>query len=239
MSKSTRITSWKADILTLFPEAFKALGHSITGRAIGTGRVVLNIVDIRGFATDNYKSVDDAPYGGGAGQVMRPDVLGRALESVVGSDGAVPIFCLSPRGERFTQKTAEDLASQKEVAFVCGHYEGIDQRAIEYYGMRELSIGDFVTSGGEVALLPIIDSVARLIPGVLGSEESLRDESFGDSLGGGLEYPQYTRPETWNGIGVPEVLLSGHHKKIEEWRKYQSSTITRSNRPDLMRKEKP
>ena len=219
---------------------FDALKNSISGRAIGAGALVLNVVDIRGFATDNYKSVDDAPYGGGAGQVMRPDVLGRAIESVHDrSNPKGPIFCLSPRGERFVQKTAEDLARSPECAFVCGHYEGIDQRAIDYYGMRELSIGDFVTSGGESALIPIIDSIARLLPGVLGSEASLESESFGEALGGMLEYPQYTRPEVWNGLEVPEVLLSGHHGKIEEWRKYQSLETTRSNRPDLIRKEKP
>ena len=234
----TTTTSWKANVLTLFPGMFDALKASITGRAVESRALELNIVDIRDFALDNYKSVDDAPYGGGAGQVIRPDVLGRAIENVYDrTNPAGPIILLSPRGKQFTQTDAEQLSCEKECTFICGHYEGVDERVIEYYGMRELSIGDFVTSGGETALLPIIDAITRLLPGVLGGAQSLEIESFGKSLDGLLEYPQYTRPETWNGISVPEVLLSGNHKKIEEWRKSMSITITKTNRPDLLRKE--
>jgi tRNA (guanine37-N1)-methyltransferase len=209
---------------------FDGLKASITGRAIGTGALELNLVDIRDFATDNYKTVDDAPYGGGAGQVMKPDILGRAIDSV---HGAEPIFCLSPRGVRFTQTHAHELAKMPEATFVCGHYEGIDERVIEYYKIREISVGDFVTSGGEVALVPILDAVARLLPGVLGNDKSAHEESFSASLAGGLEYPQYTRPEEWNGLKVPEVLLSGHHKNIEDWHRTESERITAARRPDL------
>jgi tRNA (guanine37-N1)-methyltransferase len=227
-------------VLTLFPEVFGALRHSVVGRAIETGRVVLNIVNIRDFASDSYKTVDDAPYGGGAGQLLKPDVLGRAIDSVYDrANPKGPIFYLSPRGERFSQALAESLGREAETTFICGHYEGIDERIIEYYGVRELSLGDFVTSGGETPLLPVIDAAARLIPGVLGSEGSLKDESFSRSLSGLLEYPQYTRPEVWNGLSVPEVLISGHHKNIEAWRREQSLKTTASSRPDLLTKDRP
>ncbi|MCL2439167.1 MAG: tRNA (guanosine(37)-N1)-methyltransferase TrmD [Alphaproteobacteria bacterium] len=222
--------TFKANILTLFPEMFEALKHSITGRAIGEGKLALNLINIRDFAEGNYKAVDDAPYGGGAGQVMRADVLGRAIDSV---GGAAPIFYLSPRGEKFSQKMAEEWARLGEATFICGHYEGIDERVLEYYGAREISLGDFVVSGGEVAILPMLDAVSRLVDGVLGAKESLDDESFSASLDGGLEYPQYTRPEEWRGLRVPEVLTSGHHKNIEKWRREKSEELTAERRPDL------
>ncbi|MDR3126763.1 MAG: tRNA (guanosine(37)-N1)-methyltransferase TrmD [Rickettsiales bacterium] len=206
----------KINILTLFPDMFSPLYESITGRAIRNGSLALDIINIRDFAQDNYKTVDDAPYGGGAGQLLKPDVLGRAIDSAHGDE---PVYLLSPRGERFAQATAARLAKMPEITFVCGHYEGVDERVIEYYKMREISLGDFVTSGGETALIPMIDALARLIPGVLGSDESLSEESFSEALGGGMEYPQYTRPEEWRGMRVPEVLLSGHHKNIKEWQK--------------------
>jgi tRNA (guanine37-N1)-methyltransferase len=238
MWKLTRNTCWKINVLTLFPEMFDALRHSVIGRAMGAGLVRLNIVDIRDFSMDKYRTVDDAPYGGGAGQLLRPDVLGRAIDSVYNREKPKgPIFYLSPRGRRFDQDAAEELSRGKETTFVCGHYEGIDERVIEYYAIKELSLGDFVTSGGEVALLPVIDAAARLIPGVLGSEGSLEDESFGKGLRGLLEYPQYTRPETWNGLKVPEILTSGHHKNITDWRRARSLELTAAMRPDLLRRE--
>ena len=233
----TQNTCWKANILTLFPEVFAALDFSICKRAIEKGILQLNITNIRDFATDNYKTVDDAPYGGGAGQVIKPDVLGRAIESVYNKDKPKgSIIYLSPRGKVFNQKTAETLSSEEETTFICGHYEGIDERVIEYYNIKEISIGDFVLSGGEYALLPIIDSITRLLPSVLGSSESLEEESFSSSLNGLLEYPHYTRPEIWNNMSVPEILKSGHHKNIKEWRIQKSIEITQKNRPDLLTK---
>ena len=233
----TQNTCWKANILTLFPEAFSALDCSICKRAIEKEILKLNIINIRNFATDNYKTVDDAPYGGGAGQVIKPDVLGHAIESVY--DKEKPngsIIYLSPRGKIFDQKMAETLSSEKETTFICGHYEGIDERVIEYYNIQEVSLGNFVLSGGEYALLPIIDSITRLLPNVLGSSVSLEEESFSSSLDGLLEYPHYTRPEIWNNMEVPEILKSGHHKNIKEWRHQKSLEITKKNRPDLLTK---
>lgn len=197
----------------------------------------LNIVNIRDFATDNYKTVDDAPYGGGAGQVIKADVLGRAIDSVYNkSKPKGSIIYLSPRGKVFNQEIAEQFATEKETTFICGHYEGIDERVIEYYNITELSLGDFVLSGGEYALLPIIDAVSRLLPNVLGSSISLEEESFSKNLSGLLEYPHYTRPEIWNNLPVPEILKSGHHKNIEKWRHEKSLEITKKNRPDLLTK---
>lgn len=231
-------TCWKVNVLTLFPEVFSALDCSICKRAIEKDILRLNLVNIRDFSTDNYKTVDDAPYGGGAGQVIKPDVLGRAIDSVYNKDKPKgSIIYLSPRGKVFNQQMAEQLAKEEETTFICGHYEGIDERVIEYYNIQEVSIGDFVLSGGEYALLPIIDSITRLLPNVLGSIASLEEESFSPTLNGLLEYPHYTRPEIWNGIPVPEVLKSGHHKNISDWRYQKSIEITKKNRPDLLTKD--
>jgi len=224
------------NILCLFPEMFDALSHSVVGRAQSSGALKLNPINVRDFATDNYKSVDDTPYGGGAGQVMRADIIGRAVESIEPAKRGRMIF-LSPRGRRFGQSVAEELAALPAITLLCGHYEGVDERVLEYYGFGELSLGDFVLSGGEAAAIPVIDSVARLLPGVLGNEQSLSCESFGEGLEGGLEYPQYTRPEEWNGLKVPEVLLSGHHANIEKWRGEQSRKLTLARRPDLTKEE--
>jgi tRNA (guanine37-N1)-methyltransferase len=220
-----RFMPLKANILTLFPEAFDGLRASVSGKAISKGALTLNFVDIRDFALDNYKSVDDAPYGGGAGQVMKAEVLGRAIDSFHHGE---PIFYLSPRGERFVQAHAAMFAAMDEATFVCGHYEGIDERLVEHYKMREISLGDFVLSGGEAALCPILDAAARLLPGVLGNAESAREESFSPVLDGGLEYPQYTRPEEWRGLRVPRVLLSGHAANIAKWRRSESERITKA-----------
>lgn len=233
----TANTCWKVNILTLFPDMFDLINHSIIKRAIENKILNLNIINIRDFATDNYKTVDDAPYGGGAGQILKADIVGSAIDSVYNK--ASPkgsIIYLSPRGETFTQEIASTLSQEEETTFICGHYEGIDERILEYYNVKELSIGDFILSGGETALFPILDATTRLLPQVLGSEHSLVEESFSPALDGLLEYPQYTRPEVWNSLEVPEVLKSGHHKNIEDWKKEQSLEITKKNRPDLLTK---
>ena len=205
-------------------------------RALERNILELNIVNIRDFATDNYKTVDDIPYGGGAGQVIKPDVLGSAIDSVYNKENpSGSIIYLSPRGKIFNQTLAENLAKETETTFICGHYEGIDERVIEYYNIQEISLGDFVLSGGEYALLPIIDSITRLLPNVLGSSASLEEESFSLKLNGLLEYPHYTRPEIWKGLNVPDVLKTGHHKNIEKWRHEKSLEITKRNRPDLVK----
>ena len=205
-------------------------------RALERNILELNIVNIRDFATDNYKTVDDTPYGGGAGQVIKPDVLGSTIDSVYNKENpSGSIIYLSPRGKIFNQTLAENLAKETETTFICGHYEGIDERVIEYYNIQEISLGDFVLSGGEYALLPIIDSITRLLPNVLGSSASLEEESFSPKLNGLLEYPHYTRPEIWKGLNVPDVLKTGHHKNIEKWRHEKSLEITKRNRPDLVK----
>ena len=224
------------NVLCLFPEMLSSLSHSLMGRAQSEGRLKINAINIRDFAVDNYKSVDDTPYGGGAGQVMRADIISRAIESIPVEERGRLIF-LSPRGEKFSQPMAEGLSKLPYITLLCGHYEGVDERVLEYYGFDEVSVGDYVLSGGEAAAIPLIDSVARLIPGVLGNENSLVNESFGREIEGGLEYPQYTRPEEWNGLKVPGVLISGHHANIEKWRREESRKLTRLRRPDLFRKE--
>lgn len=219
-------------ILTLFPEFLESYFRtSIMGRAIRDGTVAVSIVDIREFAMDRHRSVDDAPYGGGAGMVLMPEPLAAALDSV----DAASKKCIypTPSGKRFTQETAERLSRESELVFLCGRYEGIDQRIIDEYVDEELTIGDYVLSSGELAALVIVDAVFRLRDGVI-SRESLREESFQDGL---LEYPLYTRPEVFRGRSVPEVLLSGHHRLIDEWRKKERAEKTVRNRPDLLEEE--
>jgi tRNA (guanine37-N1)-methyltransferase len=220
---------FKANILTIFPEMFPSLlGQSLAGKALSDGLWQINPVNIRDFATDNYRSVDDAPFGGGAGMVMKPDVLGAALDSV--KDSSDKLIYLSPRGTPLTQSKVKELAGLSEITLVCGRFEGIDERVITRYGLEEISIGDFVLSGGEPAAICLLDAVIRLIPDVLGSPASLTEESFENGL---LEYPQYTHPRSWQGMEVPEVLLSGNHKEIASWRKAQAEKITKDRRPDL------
>lgn len=215
---------------------FDCMNHSIIKRAIDNKILNLNTVNIRDFATDNYKTVDDAPYGGGAGQLLKPDILGYAIDSVYSRENKKgSIIYLSPRGKIFNQAIAERLSQEKETTFICGHYEGIDERVIEYYEIEEISLGDFVLSGGETALFPILDATTRLLPNVLGSAHSLSEESFSETLNGMLEYPQYTRPDVWKNLSVPEILKSGHHKKISEWKMAKSLEITKKNRPDLLK----
>lgn len=218
-------------VLTIFPEMFPGfLGYSLTGKAMAENKWQLEAINIRDYAFDKHKSVDDTPCGGGAGMIMRPDVLGRAIKE---NHTKGRIIYMSPRGVPLTQKKAHELAKEDELTIICGRFEGIDERVIETFNIEEISIGDYILTGGEQAAQIMLDAVIRLLPGVLGNEESLEDESFENFL---LEYPQYTRPTEWEGKSVPEVLLSGHHQKIADWRKEQSEIATRAKRPDLFKK---
>lgn len=224
--------SWHASILTLFPDMFPGpLGQSLAGRALREGTWRLEATDIRGFATDRHRTVDDTPAGGGAGMVMRPDVLDAAIGGVMPAGDARPLIYLTPRGRLLDQATVRGLAAGPGVVLLCGRYEGIDQRVIEARGMIELSIGDYVLSGGETAALVLLDACVRLLPGVMGAAESAAEESHGAE--GLLEYPHYTRPAEWQGRAIPEVLLSGHHAEIARWRRAESERITKERRPDL------
>ena len=220
--------TWRASVLTLFPEMFPGpLGHSLAGRALENGLWSLDTIQLRDFATDKHRSVDDTPFGGGAGMVLRPDVLDAAVAHV--ADGR-PILCLTPRGRRFTQAEAGRLAEGAGVILLCGRYEGIDQRVIDAWAMEEISLGDYVLSGGEPGALVLLDAVIRLLPGVMGAADSAAEESFSQGL---LEYPHYTRPAEWHGQRVPDVLLSGHHGAVAAWRRAQAEHITQHRRPDL------
>ena len=220
----------KFDVLTLFPEMFEAVKQSILGKAIEKGLININLVNIRDFSKNKHKKVDDTPYGGGAGMVIRPDVVYDAYKSVYDEDAKV--VYLTPQGKTLNQKMVENLSKEKHLILLCGHYEGIDQRVIDKIVDEEISIGDYVLTGGEIPAMVLIDSVSRYTEGVL-SQESIKEESFSDGL---LEYPQYTRPEIFEGEKVPEVLLSGHHGNIDNWRKEQSIKITKQKRPDLLNK---
>ncbi|MEM7223553.1 MAG: tRNA (guanosine(37)-N1)-methyltransferase TrmD [Pseudomonadota bacterium] len=220
---------WTASVLTLFPEVFPGpLGVSLAGKALEKGLWALDLLDIRDFARDKHRSVDDQPFGGGAGMVMRPDVVDRALEAAAAKPG--PVIYLSPRGRLLDQAKVRDLATRPGVTLLCGRYEGVDQRVLERRAVEELSIGDYLLSGGEPAALALIDAVVRLLPGVLGNEESLSEETFEQGL---LEYPLYTRPAEWQGQPVPEVLTSGHHEAVRRWRLDQAESLTKARRPDL------
>ncbi|MGN0329447.1 MAG: tRNA (guanosine(37)-N1)-methyltransferase TrmD [Lachnospira sp.] len=224
-------------VLTLFPDMIRdGLNTSITGRAIKAGILNINAVDIRDFSDNKYMKVDDYPYGGGAGMVMQPGPVCDAYESVVSQIGKKPrVVYMTPQGHRFTQSMAEELAKEEDLVILCGHYEGIDERALENVVTDYVSIGDYVLTGGELAAMVVIDSVSRLVPGVLNNSESARTESFSDGL---LEYPQYTRPVEFRGSRVPEVLLSGHHGNIDAWRHEKSLERTSQYRPDLYEKYK-
>ncbi len=220
----------KIDILTLFPEMFSPLKESIIKRAVEDGKIEINITNIRDYANPPHYRCDDMPFGGGAGMVMMCEPLFKAIEAVKQENSK--IYYMSPRGKVFCQGTARVMSKLEHVVLLCGHYEGIDQRVIDYFNIEELSIGDYVLTGGELPAMVVADSIIRLIPGVI-REESTLDESFSENL---LEYNQYTRPAEFRGMSVPEVLLSGHHKNIEIWRKEQSFEITKKNRPDLLDK---
>ncbi len=225
--------SWTVNILTLFPEMFPgALGTSITGRALKQGLWSFNAVNIRDFTTDAHKTVDDVPFGGGAGMVMKPEIVEAALLSVTTPGRKI---YLSPRGKTLTQKLAQELAQEPALTLLCGRYEGVDQRALDALGFEEVSIGDYVLTGGELAAIILMDACIRLIPGAVGNAETPDDESFSHGL---LEYPQYTRPASWTDTSgtthdVPPVLLSGHHANVDKWRQAQAEEITKERRPDL------
>lgn len=225
---------WHATALTLFPEMFPgSLGQSLAGQALEQGLWALETVDIREFARDKHRTVDASPFGGGAGMVMRPDVLDLAIGATMQKASDVPLVYMTPRGRPLTQTRVRELAEGPGVAVLCGRYEGVDQRVLDAHGAEEISVGDFVLSGGEVAALSLIDACVRLLPGVMGSNASGVEESFEEGL---LEYPLYTRPASWQGRTVPEVLLSGHHENIRAWRREQAEAVTKKRRPDLWTK---
>lgn len=227
--------AWTAKIVTLFPEAFPGvLGQSLTGKALQEGLWALETIDLRPFGAGKHRNVDDTPAGGGAGLVMRPDVLGRALDQAANGtpDDATrwPRVYLSPRGKPFTQADAARFSKAEGMTLLCGRFEGVDQRVIDHFALEEISIGDFVLTGGEIAAQALVDATVRLIPNVLGNQASTEEESFSDGL---LEHPQYTKPATWRGHDIPEVLMSGHHQRIAEWRRAEAERLTQERRPDL------
>ena len=217
------------DILTIFPEMFAPLEQSIIGRAVENNRIEINLTNIRDFSKDKHKKVDDTPYGGGKGMVIRPDVVYDAYESV--KDENAKVIYMSPKGKVLNQEKVKALSKENHLIILCGHYEGIDQRVLDEIVDEEISIGDYVLTGGEIPAMVLVDSVSRYVEGVL-SEGSTSEESFSDGL---LEYPQYTRPEEFRGKKVPEVLISGHHENIKKWREEKSLEITKKNRPDLLK----
>lgn len=218
------------EVLTIFPEMFPGpLAHGVTGRALRNGRIALAVHDLRDYTHDRHRQVDDVPYGGGAGMVLKPEPI---FEAVRAREGQGPVILLSPQGEVFTQAIAGELARHEDLYLICGRYEGVDERVADFLADRELSIGDFILTGGELAAMVVIDAVSRLGAGVLGAEASRVDESFADGL---LEYPHYTRPPVFEGHAVPDILTSGHHAEIEKWRREQARQRTHRRRPDLMR----
>lgn len=232
---------WRATVFTLFPEWFPGpLGHSVIGRALTNGIASVKPINIRDFATDRHRTVDDSPFGGGAGMVMRPDVLDAALAYEANLDGGQvpslpeaddrPLLMLSPRGEAFTQSLAHEWAESPGLRLICGRYEGVDQRVLDKWQVREVSLGDYIITGGELAAMVILDACMRLLPGVVGQPDSLHEESFSSHL---LEYPHYTRPAEWQGMKVPSVLQTGHHAAIDAWRLAEAEALTKARRPDL------
>lgn len=220
----------KFDVLTLFPEMFKSLDESIIGRAKGKGLIEINLINIRDFSKDKHKKVDDTPYGGGAGMVMMPDVVYDAYSSI--KDENAKVIYMSPQGNVLNQNKVKELSNENRLILLCGHYEGIDQRVLDEIVDEEISIGDYVLTGGELPAMVLIDSVSRYVEGVLNGE-SVEEESFSNNL---LEYPQYTRPEEFRGKKVPEVLISGHHENIRKWREQKSLEVTKQKRPDLLKR---
>jgi tRNA (guanine37-N1)-methyltransferase len=220
---------WRASVLTIFPEMFPGpLGLSLAGKALASGAWSLDVVDIREFATDKHRTVDDTPAGGGPGMVMKADVLGRAIDAA--ATDSCPRLLMSPRGTPLTQARIEALIRDAGVVVVCGRFEGVDERVIAARGLEEVSVGDYVLSGGEIAAMALIDACVRLLPGVMGTAASGAEESFADGL---LEYPHYTRPQVWEGRPIPEILLSGDHAKIADWRRAEAERLTKARRPDL------
>lgn len=236
MSTQTQ-TTWEAWVLTLLPKVFPGvLGASVVGKALDRGDWKLHVEDIRAFATDSHSSVDDTPAGGGAGMVMRADVVGAAVDSVAEHMLEDCVFlCMSARGERLTQERVKRLSEASGVGILCGRFEGIDQRVLDARSIEEVSVGDFVLAGGEISAMAVIEACVRLLPGVVGNEASVGEESFEAGL---LEYPQYTRPRIWEGRGIPDVLLSGDHERVRRWRAKEAESATRKRRPDLWQKKK-
>ncbi|MFG5383739.1 tRNA (guanosine(37)-N1)-methyltransferase TrmD [Yoonia sp. R2-816] len=224
--------AWTAQIITLFPQAFPGvLGESLTGKALQDGIWQLETFDLRRYGIGKHRNVDDTPAGGGAGMVLRADVLEAAItDARAGARGTMPLVYLSPRGRRFDQAVARDWARRDGVTMLCGRFEGVDERVLTHFGVQEVSLGDFVLTGGEIAAQAMIDATVRLLPGVLGNAESAVEESFATGL---LEHPQYTKPAEWQGHAIPDVLLSGNHAKIAEWRRAMAEDITKDRRPDL------
>ncbi|MBD1165188.1 tRNA (guanosine(37)-N1)-methyltransferase TrmD [Pelagibacterales bacterium SAG-MED13] len=225
---------FQAQVFTLYPEFFPGpLAKGLYGKALSNKLWNLSVINIRDAATDKHKTVDDTPYGGGTGMLLKADILANSLDRKVKKGERV--FYLSPKGKKFDQKLAQDLSKEKSISLICGHFEGVDERVLTTRNIEEISVGDYVLSGGETAALVVLDSILRLLPGVLGNEKSSIDETFENGL---LEYPQYTKPQIWEEKSVPEVLLSGDHAKIKDWRLSQSEAITRVRRPDLWQKYK-
>ena len=225
---------FQAKVFTLYPEVFPGpLSKGLYGKALSNKLWELKIINIRDAATDKHKTVDDSPYGGGTGMLLKADILANSIDQNI--KNGERIFYLSPKGKKFDQKLAQELSREKSVSLICGHFEGVDERVLTTRNIEEISIGDYVLSGGETAALVVLDSILRLLPGVLGNEKSSMDETFENGL---LEYPQYTKPQIWEEKSVPEVLLSGDHSKIKNWRLSQSEAITRLRRPDLWKKYK-
>ena len=226
--------TWKANILTLYPDIYPGyLGYSLLGKALEKNIWELNVYNLRDFGEGKHKAVDDKPFGGGAGMIIKPDILGDAIaETLIKNHDQQKLVYLSPKGKPFKQVDAEKFSQSNGVSILCGHFEGIDQRVIDIYEVEEISMGDYVLTGGEVASFAFLDAIVRLLPGVLGNKISIKDESFSDNL---LEYPQYTKPQEYKNIKVPDVLLSGNHEKIAEWRREKSIEITEKNRPDLLK----
>ncbi len=223
---------WSARIITLFPDAFPGvLGESLTGKALKDGKWQIETTNLRDFGLTKHRNVDDTPAGGGAGMVLRPDVLGPAIEHTMrGARGNWPLVYLSPRGRRFDQKMARAWSQADGITMLCGRFEGVDQRVLDHYNIQEVSLGDFVLTGGEIAAQAMIDATVRLLPSVLGNADSIEDESHSNGL---LEHPQYTKPAEWNGHKIPDVLMSGHHANIEKWRHQMAEEITKTRRPDM------
>jgi tRNA (guanine37-N1)-methyltransferase len=225
--------TFSATILTLFPDMFPGtLGQSLAGRALSEGKWSLNASDIRTFATDKHRTVDDHPAGGGVGMVLKPDILAKAIDE---TPHVGPRLLMSPRGEPLTQNLVQDIAQGPGCLIVCGRFEGVDERVIDKRGLREVSIGDYILSGGEPAALVLLDAVIRLLPGVMGKLESAAEESFSDGL---LEHPHYTKPNLWEGLEIPEILMGGNHKAIAQWKREKREDITKSRRPDLWAKNR-
>ena len=225
---------WQARIFTLYPELFPGpLAKGLYGKALSSDIWNIKTINIRDYALDKHKTVDDTPFGGGSGMLIKPDVLAKSLDQNIKSNEK--IYYLTPKGKLLNQKLAKELSKEKTINLICGHFEGVDQRVIDTRNIEELSIGDYILSGGEIAALIVLDSILRLIPGVVGNDQSISEESFENGL---LEYPQYTKPQIWEKKSVPDVLLSGDHAKIKDWRLSESEAITRDRRPDLWQKYK-